>query len=127
MTAYYKTVPDQKEWNGTNRQWEGTSIRSTVEEGKLDFTIMTSADGKKWDSHELTVHDNFVEPSPAYARHTMYVRGLPADAAYVKIVFPKVAGVTYKHGGKDVPVVSEDVQLAKVTFLQRNMRLIGLS
>ncbi|WP_341828745.1 glycoside hydrolase family 16 protein [Trueperella pyogenes] len=119
LTAYYKTVPDQKEWNGTNRQWEGTSIRSTVEEGKLDFTIMTSADGKKWDSHELTVHDNFVEPSPAYARHTMYVRGLPADAAYVKIVFPKVAGVTYKHGGKDVPVVSEDVQLAKVTFLQK--------
>ncbi|PIN51460.1 beta-galactosidase [Trueperella pyogenes] len=119
LTTYYKTVPDQKEWNGTNSQWEGTSIRSTVEDGKLDFTIMTSADGKKWDSHELTVHDNFVEPSPAYARHTMYVRGLPADAAYVKIVFPKVAGVTYKHGGKDVPVVSEDVQLAKVTFLQK--------
>ncbi|MEW6911416.1 glycoside hydrolase family 16 protein [Trueperella pyogenes] len=119
LTTYYKTVPDQKEWNGTNSQWEGTSIRSTVEDGKLDFTIMTSADGKKWDSHELTVHDNFVEPSPAYARHTMYVRDLPADAAYVKIVFPKVAGVTYKHGGKDVPVVSEDVQLAKVTFLQK--------
>lgn len=119
LTTYYKTVPNQKKWNGTNKQWEGTSIRSTVEDGKLDFTIMTSADGKKWDSHELTVHDNFVEPSPAYARHTMYVRGLPADAAYVKIVFPKVAGVTYKHGGKDVPVVSEDVQLAKVTFLQK--------
>ncbi|WP_406714009.1 family 16 glycosylhydrolase [Trueperella pyogenes] len=119
LTTYYKTVPDQKEWNGTNRQWEGTSIRSTVEEGKLDFTVMTSTDGEKWAAHELKVHNNFVEPSPAYARHTMYVRGLPADAAYVKIVFPKVAGVTYKHGGKDVPVVSEDVQLAKVTFLQK--------
>ncbi|MEW6893571.1 family 16 glycosylhydrolase [Trueperella pyogenes] len=113
LTTYYKAVPGYKDRNG-----EGKSIRSVLT-GKLDFTIMTSADGKKWDSHELTVHDNFVEPSPAYARHTMYVRGLPADAAYVKIVFPKVAGVTYKHGGKDVPVVSEDVQLAKVTFLQK--------
>lgn len=113
LTTYYKTVPDHRDSKG-----EGKSIRSALT-GKLDFTIMTSADGKKWDSHELTVHDNFVEPSPAYARHTMYVRGLPADAAYVKIVFPKVAGVTYKHGGKDVPVVSEDVQLAKVTFLQK--------
>ncbi|UVJ55823.1 glycoside hydrolase family 16 protein [Trueperella pyogenes] len=113
LTTYYKTVPGYKDRNG-----EGKSIRSVLT-GKLDFTIMTSADGKKWDSHELKVHNNFVEPSPAYARHTMYVRGLPADAAYVKIVFPKVAGVTYKHGGKDVPVVSEDVQLAKVTFLQK--------
>ncbi|MGV4325489.1 family 16 glycosylhydrolase [Trueperella pyogenes] len=119
LTTYYKTVPDQKKWNGANKQWEGTSIRSTVEDGKLDFTVMTSTDGEKWAVHELKVHNNFVEPSPAYARHTMYVRGLPADAAYVKIVFPKVAGVTYKHGGKDVPVVSEDVQLAKVTFLQK--------
>ncbi|MEW6933827.1 glycoside hydrolase family 16 protein [Trueperella pyogenes] len=113
LTTYYKTVPGYKD--GKN---EGKSIRSVLT-GKLDFTVMTSADGEKWAAHELKVHNNFVEPSPAYARHTMYVRGLPADAAYVKIVFPKVAGVTYKHGGKDVPVVSEDVQLAKVTFLQK--------
>lgn len=113
LTTYYKTVPGYKD--GKN---EGKSIRSALT-GKLDFTVMTSADGEKWAAHELKVHNNFVEPSPAYARHTMYVRGLPADAAYVKIVFPKVAGVTYKHGGKDVPVVSEDVQLAKVTFLQK--------
>ncbi|WP_406712301.1 family 16 glycosylhydrolase [Trueperella pyogenes] len=118
LTTYYKTVPNQKKWNHKNEQQEGTSIRSVLT-GKLDFTVMTSADGEKWAAHELKVHNNFVEPSPAYARHTMYVRGLPADAAYVKIVFPKVAGVTYKHGGKDVPVVSEDVQLAKVTFLQK--------
>ncbi|MEW6918783.1 family 16 glycosylhydrolase [Trueperella pyogenes] len=113
LTTYYKTVPGYKD--GKN---EGKSIRSALT-GKLDFTVMTSTDGEKWAAHELKVHNNFVEPSPAYARHTMYVRGLPADAAYVKIVFPKVAGVTYKHGGKDVPVVSEDVQLAKVTFLQK--------
>ncbi|MEW6897408.1 family 16 glycosylhydrolase [Trueperella pyogenes] len=113
LTTYYKTVPGYKDRNG-----EGKSIRSVLT-GKLDFTVRTSTDGEKWAAHELKVHNNFVEPSPAYARHTMYVRGLPADAAYVKIVFPKVAGVTYKHGGKDVPVVSEDVQLAKVTFLQK--------
>ncbi|QOR45729.1 family 16 glycosylhydrolase [Trueperella pecoris] len=113
LTTYYKTVPGYRDGND-----EGKSIRSLLT-GKLDFTVMTSVDGKKWDSHELTVHDNFVEPSPAYARHTMYVRDLPASAAYVKLMFPKVDGVTYRAGGKDVPVVSEDVQLAKVTFLQK--------
>ncbi|ALD74669.1 hypothetical protein AN946_02410 [Trueperella pyogenes] len=118
LTTYYKTVPDKPVKNMKNNEMEGKSIRSALT-GKLDFTVMTSTDGEKWAVHELKVHNNFVESSPAYARHTMYVRGLPADAAYVKIVFPKVAGVTYKHGGKDVPVVSEDVQLAKVTFLQK--------
>ncbi|MDY5403772.1 MAG: glycoside hydrolase family 16 protein [Trueperella sp.] len=123
LTAYYKTVAGQKTLNGVNNQWEGTSIRSVTRDGQLDFAVYASPDGKTWSAQELSTHNNFVDAPPAYARHTVTARGLPADTEFVKIVFPDVSGVTYRVGDSDVAVEAGDVQLAKVTFLQERRAL----
>lgn len=115
LTAYHRTLEHA---NDTLKDMpHGHSIREGAE-GRYDFSVWRSSDGKNWEPTSATTVDNFVEPHPAFARTTYDVRGLPEDTRFVKIVFPRSASAARSAGDKAAPG-AQDVQLAKVTMLQR--------
>lgn len=121
LTAYYKTLEDYAVYN--NKAWakEGKSVRKHlvgVNDGAIDFTVYSSADGKTWNKETTSVVDNFVEATPAYARTTFDIRGIRKGTNYIKIVFPKISGISYQlESGAKKELIASDVQLAKVTFV----------
>lgn len=119
LTTYYKTLEDAKTYNRSAWADEGKSIRKHLEGATgIDFTIYTSSDGTTWTPANVSVVDNFVEATPAYARTTFDAYNLPAGTQYVKIVFPKLANRSYRLlSGETRAIQASDVQLAKVTFL----------
>lgn len=118
LTTYYKTVPDYKKYSKEAGAYQGQSIRKQlVGKNSIDFTVLSSTDGVTWKTEAVTVVDNFVDASPAYARTTFDVKQFSKDTRFVKIVFPKVEGNQYRlNSGKRDSIVATDVQLAKVTF-----------
>ncbi|RRD95838.1 glycosyl hydrolase family protein [Clostridiales bacterium COT073_COT-073] len=122
LTAYYQTIKDKKTWKHENNAgYSGHSIREElVGNADIDFKIMTSKDGVKFKEFTgVKVVNNFIEVHPAYARTTFDAYDLPAETQYVKIVFPQYKGVQYRLKGQNTDVKNTDIQLAKVTFLQK--------
>lgn len=122
LTTYYQTLSDKKEWSGAAGANKGFSIRSYLKDNKnIDFHIYTSSDGESWEKfNKIKVVDNFIEVHPGYARTTFDAYGLPEETNYVKVVFPEYEGVSYTlYSGEIRPVLHTDIQLAKVTFLQK--------
>lgn len=118
LTTYYKTLEDYKVYNGAAWADEGKSIRKhLVGAESIDFKVYSSTDGQAWRAEAVSVVDNFVEATPAYARTTFDVKKLSDGARFVKIVFPTVQGRQYTlNNGQRRDILSHDVQLAKVTF-----------
>lgn len=122
LTTYYQTLSDGNYKFGTDTWFTGRSIRKFLQDGQnIDFAIETSADGKTWTRFDGTkVVDNYIDAHPGYARTTFDAYGLPDGTNYVKVVFPNLDGVQYAlKSGKLMPVLNTDVQLAKVTFMQK--------
>lgn len=121
LTTYYQTLSDGNIWN-PDGWYDGRSIRNHLKDGAdLNFKIYTSADSKEWKLFEKTkTVENYVDGHPGYARVTFDAYGLPEGTNYVKVVFPEYQGVKYRlHKGGTKDVLNTDVQLAKVTFLQK--------
>lgn len=118
LTTYYKTLSDYKVYNAAAWANEGQSIRAhLLGDDTIDFKVYLSADGNKWTETGLSVVDNFVEATPAYARTNFDARDLAEGTHFVKIVFPKVSGRQYRLANQSLQeVIASDVQLAKVTF-----------
>ncbi len=122
LTTYYQTLSDGNYKFGFDTWYSGRSIRKSLLGGKnIDFAIETSPDAKTWTRFAgTTVVDNYIDAHPGYARTSFDAYGLPEGTNYVKVVFPQLDGVQYKlRSGKAMPVLNTDVQLAKVTFLQK--------
>ncbi len=121
LTTYYKTLEDYSVYNKEAGANEGKSVRKhliNAKDGEIDFTVYSSVDGKSWNKENVTVVDNFVEATPAYARTTFDIRNIRKGTKFVKIVFPTVKGVSYKlEDGTEKGLQASDVQLAKVTFV----------
>lgn len=119
LTAYYQTLPDRTV--ATSAGDAGVSIRKALSgDANVDFRVETSPDGQSWSRFDgVRVVDNFIEVHPGYARTTFDAYALPEGTAWVRVVFPEVHGVRYVTGaGAETAVQPEDIQLAKVTFLQ---------
>ncbi len=121
LTTYYKTLEDYSVYNKEAGANEGKSVRKhliNAKDGEIDFTVYSSVDGKSWNKENVTVVDNFVEATPAYARTTFDIRNIRKGTKFVKIVFPTVKGISYKlEDGTEKGLQASDVQLAKVTFV----------
>lgn len=121
LTTYYKTLEDYSVYNKEAGANEGKSVRKhliNAKDGEIDFTVYSSVDGKSWNKENVTVVDNFVEATPAYARTTFDIRNIRKGTKFVKIVFPMVKGISYKlEDGTEKGLQASDVQLAKVTFV----------
>ena len=122
LTTYYQTLSDGNFKFGFDDWFTGRTIRkSLLDDRNIDFAIETSPDGKTWTHFDGTkVVDNYIDAHPGYARTTFDAYGLPDGTNYVKVVFPNLDGVQYSlKSGKVMPVLNTDVQLAKVTFMQK--------
>lgn len=122
LTTYYQTLSDGNYKFGFDTWYSGRSIRKSLMNGKnIDFAIETSPDAKTWTRFAGTkVVDNYIDAHPGYARTSFDAYGLPEGTNYVKVVFPNLNDVQYKlRSGKAMPVLNTDVQLAKVTFMQK--------
>lgn len=122
LTTYYQTLSDFATWSDAAGSNKGKAITTTLQNGaNLNFKIYTSEDNKTWTEFTSTnVVNNFPEAYPSYARLTVDAYGLPEGTNYVKIVFPEFDGITYTlNNGTVKDVVNTDIQLAKVTFLQK--------
>ncbi|HFI0038925.1 TPA: family 16 glycosylhydrolase [Streptococcus suis] len=121
LTTYYKTLEDYSVYNSVAGANEGKSVRKhlvNAEEGVIDFTVYSSVDGETWNKETVSVVDNFVEASPAYARTTFDIRNIRKGTHYLKVVFPSLTGISYRlDSGETKGLVSGDVQLAKVTVV----------
>lgn len=121
LTTYYKTLEDYAVYNPAAWAKEGKSVRKHLvgaESDSIDFTVYSSPDGTNWHKESVSVVDNFVEATPAYARTTFDIRNIRQGTNFVKIVFPKLSKYKYQlSDGSQKEFQASDVQLAKVTFV----------
>lgn len=121
LTSYYRTISDKSEYEPSTGLDRGFSIESSLQDDEnLDFEIHTSQDGLTWTKFNgLKQNNNWVD-YPKRARVIWDGYNLPENTNYVKVVFSDYQGKTYKlEDGSIMPVLNTDVQLAKVTFLQK--------
>ncbi|MFJ5621545.1 family 16 glycosylhydrolase [Peribacillus loiseleuriae] len=120
LTTYYRTIADKSE-TVPNVAERGFSIETTLQnKATLDFELYTSKDGQTWTKFDgLKPNNNWVD-YPKRARVIWDGYNLPDQTNFVKIKFPNYLGKTYQlEDGTIKPVLNTDVQLAKVTFLQK--------
>lgn len=121
LTTYYQTIPGKtSQVSNSYGGWitRGYSIRDNFP-GMIDFSLMSSPDGTTWTPAPMTVVDNFIDPHPGYARTTFDAYDLPADTKYIKVVFPTIPRSA--QAGSKPAIPATDIQLAKVTVLQREI------
>lgn len=130
LTAYYQTIEGASIGSGGNVQ--GVSIRDKmVDNADLDFKMYISETGEEESWKELVQGENCtklqafkncVEQYPLFGRITFDAYGLPEGTNYIKIVFPDITGKKYlDNSGNEKAVEKTDIQLAKVTFNQKNL------
>lgn len=121
LTSYYRTIPDKKEFEPSEELYRGFSIEDSLQDKEdLDFEIQTSEDGTSWEKFdELEENNNWVD-YPKRARVIWDGYDLPENTNYVKVLFPNYKEKAYQlDDGTINPVLNTDVQLAKVTFSQK--------
>lgn len=120
LTTYYRTIADKSE-TVPNIGERGFSIETSLQDQEtLGFELYTSKDGHTWTKFdELKQNNNWVD-YPKRARVIWDGYKLPDKTNFVKIKFPNYQGKTYQlEDGTIKSVLNTDVQLAKVTFLQK--------
>ncbi|GAB6168605.1 hypothetical protein JCM1393_10650 [Clostridium carnis] len=122
LTTYYQTIEDKMTWNNSAGAYQGYSIRSSLTSGDIDFNLFTSEDGKTWSKvNDVKIVDNFIEKHPGYARTTFDAYNLPENINFIKIEFPQYKNKGYRLNNGDIKnIKNTDIQLGKVTFLQKN-------